>query len=137
MAINKVAYNGRTLIDLTGDTVTADTLSKGTTAHDKSGKAIVGTMESGSSASAVILKPPNMRTGLDSSPGKLSVWGWAMVDNGAQWYNSSYLFLGDKYAEYIGGDTLPMTPSLGPNGVLTGLPDAEFLTDGELLVLTE
>lgn len=43
MAINKVIYGGRTLIDLTGDTVTPDKLLKDTTAHDKSGAAVVGT----------------------------------------------------------------------------------------------
>lgn len=43
MAINKVIYGGRTLIDLTDDTVTADKLLKDSTAHDKSGAAIVGT----------------------------------------------------------------------------------------------
>lgn len=41
--INKVIYGGRTLIDLTGDTVTADKILKDFTAHDKSGAAITGT----------------------------------------------------------------------------------------------
>lgn len=41
--INKIIYDGRTLIDLTGDTVTADKLLKDTTAHDKSGAVITGT----------------------------------------------------------------------------------------------
>ncbi len=36
MAYNKIIYGGKTLIDLTGDTVTADRLLKGTTAHDMS-----------------------------------------------------------------------------------------------------
>lgn len=45
MAINKVEYNGNTLIDLTNDSVTPETLAKGVTAHDKSGTVIVGTME--------------------------------------------------------------------------------------------
>ena len=44
MAYNKVIYDGSTLIDLTGDTVTADTLKEGVTAHDKSGVVITGTM---------------------------------------------------------------------------------------------
>lgn len=35
MAINKVIYGGRTLIDLSGDTVTADKILDGFTAHDK------------------------------------------------------------------------------------------------------
>ena len=43
MAINKVIYGGNTLIDLTGDTITADKLAKGVTAHDKSGAVITGT----------------------------------------------------------------------------------------------
>lgn len=43
MAINKVIYGGNILIDLTTDTVTADKLASGITAHDKSGKTITGT----------------------------------------------------------------------------------------------
>lgn len=42
MAKNKVVYNGNTLIDLTGDTVTANTLLSGATAHDRSGTQISG-----------------------------------------------------------------------------------------------
>ena len=52
MSVNKVEYNDngqlKTLIDLTADTVTADKLAKGYTAHDMSGNIITGTMESGS-----------------------------------------------------------------------------------------
>ena len=44
MAVNEVIYNGETLINLKNDTVTPETLAKGVTAHDKSGKSIVGTM---------------------------------------------------------------------------------------------
>lgn len=40
---NKVIYHGKTLIDLTEDTVTADKILGGYTAHDKSGKKIAGT----------------------------------------------------------------------------------------------
>lgn len=42
MAINKVIYGGTTLIDLTADTVTADKILSGFTAHDKSGEEING-----------------------------------------------------------------------------------------------
>ena len=41
--ISRVVYGGKTLIDLTADTVTASKILKGATAHDKSGAAIVGT----------------------------------------------------------------------------------------------
>lgn len=44
---NKVVYNGTTLIDLTADTVTPDTLMQGYTAHDKSGALITGTATGG------------------------------------------------------------------------------------------
>lgn len=42
MSANKVVYNGKTLIDLTGDTVTENTLVSGATAHDMTGKKITG-----------------------------------------------------------------------------------------------
>ena len=45
MAINKVIYGGETLIDLTRDTVTADKILSGFTAHDKAGEPITGTCE--------------------------------------------------------------------------------------------
>lgn len=41
--VNKVVYGGDTLIDLTADTITADKLLNGYTAHDKSGAIITGT----------------------------------------------------------------------------------------------
>ncbi len=40
--VNKVVFGGETLIDLTGDTVTADKLLSGVKAHDKSGAVITG-----------------------------------------------------------------------------------------------
>lgn len=42
MGINKVVYGGKTLIDLTGDTVTADKLLEGVTAHGKDGEVVTG-----------------------------------------------------------------------------------------------
>jgi hypothetical protein len=44
MAINKVVFDAKVLLDLTEDTVTPETLAEGTTAHDKAGNAITGTM---------------------------------------------------------------------------------------------
>ena len=42
-AVSKVVYGENTLIDLTGDTVTADVLLEGYTAHDAAGNPITGT----------------------------------------------------------------------------------------------
>lgn len=43
MEVNKVVYAGRTLIDLSKDTVTTDKLLKGETAHNAKGEKITGT----------------------------------------------------------------------------------------------
>jgi hypothetical protein len=47
MAVNKVVYNQSTLIDLTSDTVTEDTLLKGCTAHKSDGTIVTGKMFEG------------------------------------------------------------------------------------------
>lgn len=43
MAVSKVVYNGNTLIDLTNDTILAQHLQKGYTAHGADGEPITGT----------------------------------------------------------------------------------------------
>lgn len=53
MAVNKVVYGDKTLVDLTNDSVTPDTLAEGATAHDASGAQITGTMKSGGGGSSV------------------------------------------------------------------------------------
>lgn len=44
MAIKKIEFDGHTLIDLTADTVTADKMRSGITAHDADGNIITGNM---------------------------------------------------------------------------------------------
>ncbi len=43
MAVNKIVFGSETLLDLTADTISADKLASGITAHDKSGASITGT----------------------------------------------------------------------------------------------
>lgn len=45
--VNKVVYGNQTLIDLTEDSVTSETLLDGETAHDRSGAQITGTAKQG------------------------------------------------------------------------------------------
>lgn len=47
MSVNKVVINGEAIIDLSADTVTANKLAAGYTAHDKTGAVITGTMDAG------------------------------------------------------------------------------------------
>lgn len=44
MAINRVDYGGNTLIDISSDTVAANKLLNGETAHDRSGTLVTGTV---------------------------------------------------------------------------------------------
>lgn len=63
MGINKVQYGNTTLIDLTSDTVTADKLMQGYTAHDRTGALITGTATGGGSVTqdqdGFIILPPD------------------------------------------------------------------------------
>lgn len=47
MAINKVVYGDQTLVDLTQDSVSAENLLEGETAHDRSGNPVTGTAKQG------------------------------------------------------------------------------------------
>ena len=42
-SVNKIIYGGNVLLDLTGDTVTPQTLAQGATAHNAAGEQIMGT----------------------------------------------------------------------------------------------
>lgn len=48
--VNKVQFGNEVLIDLTQDTITADKILSGYTAHDASGAQIVGTFTGGNNA---------------------------------------------------------------------------------------
>lgn len=69
MAVNKVALNGETKLDLTADTVTPETLLKGMTAHNAAGELITGVYE-----------PMNIK----QYTGTLLASGWAADSHGYQ-----------------------------------------------------
>ena len=50
MGVNKVMYGSRTVIDISGDTVTPDKLLSGVIGHNASGERIIGTYESSGSS---------------------------------------------------------------------------------------
>jgi hypothetical protein len=54
MAVNKVEAFGETLIDLTGDTVTPETLAQGATAHNAAGESITGVMPASGGTSNIL-----------------------------------------------------------------------------------
>lgn len=69
MAVNKFAINGEVKLDLTADTVTPETLLKGTTAHNAAGELITGVYE-----------PMNIK----QYTGTLLASGWAADSHGYQ-----------------------------------------------------
>lgn len=59
MGVSKVVYDNVTLIDLSNDTVTSDTLARGHTAHSADGNIVVGTMDPGwPPFNATLIAPP-------------------------------------------------------------------------------
>lgn len=82
MAINKVIYGGETLIDLTSDTVTSETLLKGASAHDKSGAVIKGSCEYDANTSDATAAASEILSGKTAYVAGNKVEG-TMVNNGA------------------------------------------------------
>lgn len=65
MSVNKIVYGDRTLIDLTEDTVTEETLLKGCRAHRADGTIIIGTMLSGCPAEFIVEEEVSDSSGQD------------------------------------------------------------------------
>lgn len=80
--ISKVVYGGKTLIDLTSDTVTADKLLSGVIAHDKSGAVITGACTFDADTSDATAASAEILSGKTAYVNKIKVTG-EMKNNGA------------------------------------------------------
>lgn len=80
--ISKVVYGGKTLIDLTADTVTADKILKGVTAHDKSGAIITGACTYNADTSDATAASAEILSGKTAYVNKVKITG-EMKNNGA------------------------------------------------------
>ena len=81
MAINKIIYGGNTLLDLTGDTITANDLAYGVTAHDRSGVQITGASTKDSDTTDANAMQSEILNGRTAYVNKVKVTG-NMVNNG-------------------------------------------------------
>lgn len=84
--VSKVIYGGKTLIDLTADTVAADTVLKGATFHDKSGATLTGTCTYDSTTTDATAKAGEILSGKTAYVNKAKVTG-TMANRGAQTAN--------------------------------------------------
>lgn len=80
--INKVIYAGKTLIDLSADTVTAESVLKGQTFHDKTGATLTGTSTFDSDTTDATAAVAEILTGKTAYARGTKLTG-TMVDNGA------------------------------------------------------
>ena len=127
MAVNKVVYGTTVLVDLTKDTVTADKLLKGATAHDASGEPITGTLEAGSGGSsnnceAYHITSASAKLNFKTS-GTVKVWGYG--SKRSNYLTTLYAFVGDYYyvsSTYGNPIKTDATFSIAPDGTLSGLP---------------
>lgn len=82
MGVSKVAFDAKVLIDLTADTVTADNLKAGETAHDAAGNKVTGTMDGMMFLSGDVIACPDGLASI-SEDGILSLAaGHAVVSSG-------------------------------------------------------
>ena len=127
MAVNKVVLGEDTLIDLTADTVSADKLSKGVTAHNMAGEPIVGTMEAcgGSSYTAgdgITIDSSNV---ISNNFGKSITCSWIALDDEFNWGYSDYIkevAATETMAQYLG-----KCPVIAGASLYT--PDLSLFTD--------
>ena len=136
MAVNKVIYGGNTLVDLTGDTVTANDLAEGITATGANGDKVVGVMTKGEIATnSEIDNALNLAgTGTIPSGGVVSI---AQGGTGATTAEAARANLGAvaasdlasvaKSGSYNDLTNKPTIPSTA-NTTLTGSTTAETLT---------
>ena len=88
MAISKVVYDGNTLIDLTSDTVTADTLTSGVTAHNAAGVSITGTASYLPTSGGTITGNVTINGQIYSSDSTTLIASGSMTGGSSTWYIS-------------------------------------------------
>lgn len=136
MAVNKVIYGGNTLVDLTGDTVTANDLAEGITATGANGNKVVGVMTKGEIATNSEIDNALNLAGTGTIPSS-GVGGTGATTAAQARANLGAVAAGDlasvaKSGNYNDLQNKPIIPSTA-NTTLTGSTSAETLTVSKTL----
>ena len=119
--VNKVQYGSQVLIDLTSDTITADKLLSGYTAHDASGAQITGTYSGGGTAAGTVTQDQDGYLVLDDeAPSHVTVESLSVTQNGT-------------YTAPTGKAYSPVTVSVSGGGGSMSDPIRFFDYDGTLV----
>lgn len=118
--ISKVVYGGKTLIDLTADTVTADKILKGATAHDKSGAPIVGACTYNADTSDATATGAEILAGKTAYVNRVKITG-EMKNNGAV----SGEISATEQAKIIATNIRAGVSILGVTGTMSGTESAK------------
>lgn len=119
MAVNKVIYGGNTLVDLTGDTVTAADLAEGVKATGADGKPIVGllpkvTIDSQLSASSTNpVQNKVIKTELDKKMAKTDKIYEANLEWGGRNIVDSYSPIDAAMVPFLGANRFAFAPAEG------------------------
>lgn len=111
MEVNKVTFGGKTLIDLTEDTVTENTLAKGFIAHNAKGERIVGRMtaEGGGSGSGIIDVTELPTSGIDENAVYRLSESIKSIDTNAWVYINSEI---ETISAFMAGMGIPTVPNI-------------------------
>lgn len=112
MAANQVIINGQTVLDLRSDTVTADKLLTGYTAHDKSGTKITGTA---ADSDAVIREAINSSYSGSGSTLRTITLTNIVANDGKGWFNAYRSNCTWKYSTDLPGDGVTSCVKVTPS----------------------
>jgi hypothetical protein len=123
MGVSKVVYGSNTLIDLTGDTITAADLMQGKTAHGANGEPITGTYSGGSNWELVASAEVELNvtsTSTQNSLATLNVGKEVLKDNTYYLFSRVRDTAGARPGYWVGSDQLLVSPKSGSSWIIGG-----------------
>lgn len=138
MGVNKVEVNGSTILDLTGDNVTPQTLLVGVIAHDAAGERIVGTLDLSTKQDVLLTSGAAVgnliKVAAVDENGKPTAW--AVAEAGTDYAGTTHASTSVYGIVKLSNSVTSSSKTLGatPNAVKTALAQAKAYTDSAIAV---